>query len=264
MTDISSTSVSWRTVRDIMIAYHEGLPVESFRRPPGLVEAELCMPSGLQATDACPIKNPPDLFVSNRLPSKEDDWWTMAEIDTRTDKLAGPLTPEEFVESRFYLQIPEGLSAWEQNQALEWAKELEDASSDEAPTEQTDVRDLPLAITSPAKAEQVSGDLPILGRAFSLNFISYRLEFRYDTDSSDWQTILVSDNSVPEGLLGTWLTEGLPPGLYSIRLILDDEREGESETRVQILLVPGVGEDTFDNPDPEPKEDEPINGEDTG
>ncbi|MCH8160784.1 MAG: penicillin-binding protein [Chloroflexi bacterium] len=257
MTDISSTSVSWRTVRDIMTTYHEGLPVENFRRPAGLVEAELCMPSGLQATDACPVKNPPDLFASDRLPAEEDDWWTVAEIDTRTDKLAGPLTPEEFVESRFYLQIPEGLSAWEQHQALEWAKELESASSDEAPTETTDVRDLPIAITSPAEAQQVTGDVPILGRAFSRDFISYRLEFRYDTLAGDWQPIIASENSVPEGILGIWLIEGLPPGLYSIRLVLDDERAGESETRVQILLVPALVDDTGDSPKPDPKEGEP-------
>ena len=257
MTDISSTSVSWRTVRDLMITYHEGLPVENFRRPAGLVQAELCMPSGLQATETCPVKNPPDLFVSNRLPTEEDDWWTMAEIDTRTDKLAGPLTPEEFVESRFYLQIPEGLSAWEQHQALEWAKELEGASSDEAPTETTEVRDLPIAITSPARAEQVTGDISILGRAFSRDFVNYRLEFRYDTVTGDWQTIISSENSVPEGLLGTWNTEGLPPGLYSIRLVINDEREGESDTRVQILLVPPLVDDHDDSPKPDPKDGEP-------
>ena len=264
MTDISSTSVSWRTVRDIMVAYHEGLPVETFRRPPGLAEAKLCMPSGLQATDSCPIQSEPDLFVSTRLPSKEDDWWTTAQIDTRTNKLAGPLTPEEFVESRFYLQLPEGLSAWERNQALEWAKVLEGASSDEAPTETTNVRDLPIAITSPGRAQQVTGNIPILGRAFSRDFISYRLEFRYDTQPGDWQTMFTSQISNEDGTLGVWLINGLPPGLYSIRLIVNDEREGEIEVRVQVLLVPPLIDDPSDDPTPEPKKDEPIKKDDSG
>lgn len=254
MTDISSTSVSWRTVRDVITTYHEGLPVEQFRRPPGLVEAELCAPSGLVATETCPIKNPPDLFVADRLSSAEDDWWLVAQIDSRTNKLASEFTPAEFIEERLYLQLPEGLGSWETNQALEWAAELEDASSDEVPTETTDVRDLPMAITSPIRAEQVSGDVVIEGRAFSESFVSYRLEYRYDTLAGDWQPIIEVQNSVPEGVLGIWNTDGLPLGLYTLRLVISDEAAGESEQRVQVLLVGVVEPEPDNSPKPDPKE----------
>ncbi len=273
MTDITSTSVSWRTVRDIMTTYHEGLPVEGFSRPAGLVETELCMPSGLlvpKAEDedqasACPVKNEPDLFVSERLPSKVDDWWSVVEIDSRfPERLAGPLTPEEFVESRFFLELPDGLSAWETNQALEWAEEIEEASADEAPTETTDIRDLPIGITSPATAEQVMGDVVIEGRAFSESFVRYRLEYRYDTQVGDWQPIIEVVNSVPEGVLGIWNTDGFSPGLYTIRLVLDDEAAGETEVRVQVLLVPNLEPeptpDADEGPKPDPKEEEAEDG----
>ncbi len=259
MTDISSTSVSWRTVRDVMTTYHEGLPVEQFSRPPGLVEAELCAPSGLVATASCPIKNPPDLFVADRLPSAEDDWWVVAQIDSRTNKLASEFTPAEFIEERLFLQLPDGLGPWETNQALEWAEELEDASSEDVPTETTDVRDLPMAITSPTTAEQVSGDVVVEGRAFSESFVSYRLEYRYDTLPGDWQPIIEVQNSVPEGVLGIWTTDGLPLGLYTLRLVVNDEALGEDEQRVQVLLVGAAELDPDNSSEADP--DEPEDGE---
>jgi len=255
MYDINSTSVSWRATHDVLTSYHEGLPVEEFERPPGLITGQACMPSGVRASDSCPIRTQPDLFVADRL-KEGNNWWTVAEIDARTGKLASDVTPREFVLRRSYLSLPEGLSAWERHQALQWANQSPQSSPEPVPTEVTEIRDLAIAITSPGETSQVSGLVRVDGRAFSTDFIDYRLEYRYDTQPGDWQTIMVSNNSVPEGLLGLWSTEGLSSGLYTIRLVLNDERQGESEVRIQVLLV-GSGDDEGggDNPDPPEADD---------
>ncbi|MEX0786006.1 MAG: penicillin-binding transpeptidase domain-containing protein, partial [Dehalococcoidia bacterium] len=237
MTGITSTSVSWRAVRDLQVAYHEELPVESFTRPAGLVEGQVCIPSGLKADKDCAVKSQRDLLASDSLPGQDDSWWTVAEIDTRTGKLASALTPERFVEERFYLALPEGLGSWPRNQALEWARELESASAEEPPTESTDASDLPSAIISPASAAQLQGPVPVSGRAGSQDFVAFRLEYRYDTEPGDWVLIIRRDIQVAEGILAVWDTTGLPFGLYTLRLVVEDEELGEQEDRVQVLLI---------------------------
>ena len=237
MTDITSTSVSWRTVRDFMVDYHQDLPVETFTRPDGLTTASVCMPSGLKATDACPRKTPNDLFATGSLPQEEDNWWTTARIDTRTGKLASELTPEEFVEERFFLRIPENVTGFARHQAEEWASELDLSSSEEPPTETTDIEDLPIAITSPAPQSQVNGIVSISGRAASPDFQSYRVDYRFDLGGEDWVTIGSSSRAVPDGTLIIWDTRTLEPGLYSIRLVVNDAERGEIITRVQLIVT---------------------------
>ena len=252
MTGISSTSVSWRTVRDFLVVAHEGLPVEQFTRPPGLVEAETCVASGLKPTDACPMTTPPDLFVAESLPEAEDNWWTLVRIDARTGLLAGPLTPDEFVEEQSFLQLPEGLSAWERNQALEWAEVLA-TSADEPPTDVTTASDLPIAISAPARGEQISGLVDISGRASSNDFAGYRLEYRFDTIPGDWIVFAEGSAPVEDGVLGTWDTTVLPLGLYSLRLVMDDERLGESSTRVQVLVISAIPPTPTESPPATPE-----------
>jgi membrane peptidoglycan carboxypeptidase len=236
MFDISSTSVSWRTVRNFMVEYHQDLPVEPFTRPGGLVKASVCIPSWLKPTEACPATTPDDLFAASSLPEREDDWWTVARIDTRTGKLASELTPDEYIEERRFLRLPEGLPEFQRDQALAWAFLLH-GSLDEVPTEQTQESDIPLAITSPANGASVQGVVTITGRARSSDFASYRLEFRSEAEAGDWTLISESDSPVADGPLGTWDTSALPPGLYTIRLVLVDEKRGEIITRVQVLLA---------------------------
>ncbi|MCH8994268.1 MAG: penicillin-binding protein [Chloroflexi bacterium] len=250
MFDISSTSVSWRTVRDFMIEYHQDLPVEPFIRPDGLVTAETCVPSGLRPTNACPLTTPGDLFASASLPQADDDWWVVAEIDTRTGKLASDLTPPQFVEEHRFLQLPEGLSAFERNQALEWAEQLETGVG-EAPTERTELSDLPIAITSPANASSVQGVVTITGRADSPDFVSYRLEFRFQGDISDWSIITESDHPVPDGTLGSWDTRLLTAGVYTVRLILVDGELGDVIARVTLLVLP-QGDEALPTTEPGP------------
>jgi len=239
MTGISSTSVSWRTVRDLHIYYHQDLPVESFTRPAGLVEGETCVPSGLKPTDACLFTTPSDLFAAGALPEADDTWWQTVRIDTRTGLLASEVTPEQYVTEQSFLGLPEGLSNWEENQALEWAEVLE-ASADDIPTEETQEADIPAIISSPAEGASVSGMVSITGRARSADFLSYRLEFQSPAAPGEWLFIAQRDVPVADGPLGTWNTVGLAPGLYTIRLVLGDAKLGFIVTQVEVLLGPAA------------------------
>ena len=60
-------------------------------------------------------------------------------------------------------------------------------------------------------------------------------------------------------MLGIWTTDGLPLGLYTLRLVVNDEALGEDEQRVQVLLVGAAELDPDNSSEGDP--DEPEDGE---
>ncbi len=236
MTGITSTSVSWRTVRDIMVEYHNDKPVVPFTRPEGLVKASVCIPSWLKLTASCPKGTPEDLLAARSLPQRDDDWWALARIDKRTGKLASELTPEAFVEERRFLQLPPGLPDFVRDEALAWAVLLGAGGAGGVPTEQTQESDIPAAINSPLNGDQISGVVTVSGRASSAEFVSYRLEIQGD-DQSGPELLMESTTPVADGVLGNWDTSGLPDGVYTLTLVVTDAALGDVSYRVQVLLV---------------------------
>ena len=248
MRNVSSTTVSWPIVRDFMAEYHEDLPVLRWTRPSGVVEASVCILSGLKPTPEdrpnCPT-TPEDLFAQRSPPEREDDWWTLARIDTRTNLLASERTPDRFVEERYYLQLPDGLSEFERGQAEEWVGVLNKMDGrvvtlGEPPTEETREEDIPMRISAPEDGIQVEAGttVTITGRASSGQFLSYELQYRPDTGApNDWTLITSSAEAVEDGTLAIWDTSGLAPGTYTIQLVLVDELLGELTTEVQVEVV---------------------------
>ena len=143
MHNITSTSVSYRTVHDFMQQALADTPPSDFARPEGLVEADVCEPSGLKATAACgrTIKNE---LPTDKAPSRADDWWRSVRVDKRNGLLATDRTPPEFVEERRGFVIPESVQGFARTQAEEWARILgvgalpTEQSPEEAPTVATE------------------------------------------------------------------------------------------------------------------------------
>jgi membrane peptidoglycan carboxypeptidase len=123
MFNITSTSVSYRTVRDFMVQALADTPATKFQRPDGLVETDVCEPSGLKATSACGrvVKNE---LPKDKVPARSDDWWREVRIDKRNGLLATDRTPAEFVEVRRTFVIPGGVQGFARSQAEEWARIL--------------------------------------------------------------------------------------------------------------------------------------------
>lgn len=216
MTNILSTSVSWRTVRDFAIAFHENLPVEDFAKPEGLVRGSVCVPSGLKVTSGCGKTTPEDWFATTSFPQRDDDWWTSGRIE----------------------RIPEGLSEWAREQAQEWASVLG--------RRPTTGQSVPVAITSPESAAPVDGLVIVRGRANSENFQFFRLEYQ-PSGSDSWVLISQTGQPVDDGTLGVWDTSALTPGIYTLRLTVVDTGAGEISTRIDVLVL--APDDTEPTPD---------------
>lgn len=257
MVNIFSTSISWRLWHDFMVFAHEhlDLPATQFRKPPGVIERELCWPSGRLPSELCPRFNRyTGLFAEDVLPRNQeelatmvDDWWRLVHIDSRTGLLATDTTPSAFVIEDLRLALPrdeiylydedgEEIEVWEGLQ--DWATQNGIAGL-LAPTESSSPDSTLVRVIAPSAAKTVSDTTLIVGTAASPDFQQYVVEWRRDMPSTPWIRINTSTDPVPGGILASWDTLSVPNGSYSVRVVLTDEKRGDLQFIVPVIVDNG-------------------------
>ena len=241
--NIYSTSIAFRAARDTLVTWYDGRPGTAFRRPETVVEETVCVPSGLKPTPLCG-KTTKDLFAKDNVPTQDDNMWQRVRIDGRTGLLASAGTPAQFVQEQVMLVLPAEFLKTEdlKKAAQEWADALgiplaptEVSPATGAPGTNTD---LPALIFTPAPGQTVTGLVPVNGRASSTTFVSYRLEYGQGAAPATWTPIQESTSKVESGPLGIWNVQALPPGLYTLRLVVTDRTRGQMITTVTVNAGP--------------------------
>jgi hypothetical protein len=262
--NIFSTSISFRAMRDTIVAAYAGRPGTAFSRPAGVVEETVCVPSGMRPSPLCG-KTTKDLFVKDKLPAQEDTWWQRVRVDVRTGLLATPGTPPQFLEEKVMLVLPPELVKNEDDRkrADEWAHAL---GLTVAPTESSTAiagvplpgitipnipavpgnpggaaNDLSAAILSPTSGQTIAATVPVIGRALSTGFESYRLEYGKGASPSAWTPIAQSNTPVQAGTLGAWNTTALAPDTYVLRLTVQDRQRGQVVATVSVSVGGAAG-----------------------
>ena len=232
--NIYSTSISWRAMHDVFVAAMQGRATTAYQRPKGIVEATICVPSGLKPTSLCG-KTTTDLFVKDKLPTQDDNWWQRVRIDIRNNLLAGPSTPSQYVQEFVMLVLPADMLDTEDEKkiAQEWAQAL---GLPLAPTETSGGASSEVAaiISQPSAGANVSGVVQVTGRASSPAFQSYRLEYGAGAAPASWTQIVQRSTEVSSGTLGSWNTAGLEPGTYTLRLVVVDRQRGQLSATVTV------------------------------
>lgn len=75
MVNIFSTTIAGRTWHDGMLAALEGRPQQDFQRPPGLVQATVCVPSGLTPRPGVSCPTVTGTFAAEALEKRNEHWW---------------------------------------------------------------------------------------------------------------------------------------------------------------------------------------------
>ena len=93
-----------------------------------------------------------------------------------------------------------------------------------------------LRITSPRPNEALSGrQVTVVGSVGGSGFLSYKLEYGAGNSPQEWTEVAHSTQPVQEGILGTWNLEGLPFGIYTLRLsVFLEELPNPVEHRVTV------------------------------
>jgi membrane peptidoglycan carboxypeptidase len=231
MYNITSTSISYRALRDFMIAALEEVPASQFERPGGLVDLETCTPSGLKADAECGRKTR-NLLPEATAPKQEDDWWKRVKVDIRNGLLATELTPPQFIQERFGIAIPESVTGFARTQAEEWLRTLNAGST---PDERSSGQ-LPVQLNSPRQGALLSGTVTITGKADDPDFVAYRVEYGQGNPPLAWTVLLRSEQRQPGGGLAIWKVDGLPAGTYTLRLVMETKSRGELSTFITVRI----------------------------
>jgi len=82
-------------------------------------------------------------------------------------------------------------------------------------------------ITSPVPDQTVTGQVVVQGGANTLNFAEYKFEIKSPATGDAWVVVATNNVAVPDpGFLGTWDSTSLPPGKYTLRLVVIDLNGG--------------------------------------
>jgi membrane peptidoglycan carboxypeptidase len=95
-------------------------------------------------------------------------------------------------------------------------------------------------ITQPVDGAQVTGQVAVVGSADGAGFVGYVLEYAAGEQppEPDWVFMAPpSLQSVTDGRLAVWQTDGLQPGIYSLRLSVADASGGVHRAQARVVLM---------------------------
>jgi penicillin-binding protein 1C len=119
----------WHQAIRAMLA---GKPEQTFHRPAGLSQVEICTLSGLLPTDACPYRKL-EWFIEGTEPARADTYYRKVTINSATGTLAGPDTPSQQRIDTLALDLPPGAANWAREKGLLLWSDLQRASANTAP-----------------------------------------------------------------------------------------------------------------------------------
>jgi membrane carboxypeptidase/penicillin-binding protein PbpC len=111
MTDVTGVSGAGPIWNQFMRHIHKTLSEQAFARPSGIIQREVCVPSGLVPTPQCPRRRL-ELFISGTEPTAYDNLYQRVTIDTANGAPADDQTPPERRAERLYLLLPQEARDW--------------------------------------------------------------------------------------------------------------------------------------------------------
>jgi membrane peptidoglycan carboxypeptidase len=220
------------------------LPTANWTMPPGVSKLDICSPSGLLPTLACPNVTS-DLFLDGNEPTGPDMLYRTFRVNRETGLLATVFTAPELVEERTYLVLPEEAQQWGKLAGLPVPPQ--DYDRIQPPDVLANVQ-----ITAPAQFAVVRGVVTIQGTAGGDAFSYYQLQAGQGLNPQDWLPVGNKGSApVKSGPLGVWDT-GKENGLFALRLqvVRQDQR-----LETAILQV------TVDNTPPHVRILSPVDGQ---
>jgi membrane peptidoglycan carboxypeptidase len=246
MKDVTGLSGAAPIWNEVMKLYHQDLPVQTWLRPPGLVDVEIDSVSGLLPTENSPVKVR-ELFLEGTEPKVPDNVHQVYRVNRETGKLAVTgCTPPELIEEQVYEIFPPVARDWvAETNIPQPPREYDDTCS-------SAVAAGPVAITFPRPYEYVSGGLVITGSARLDGFSFYRLEYGPGLSPLSW-SVLGGDHHSPvdNGPLEFWDTAPVEEGLYTLQLTVVRGDQSLQQHAVQLTVDNTPPEIEVLNPEPD-------------
>ena len=186
------------------------LPPDGWNPPAGITQMDVCDPSGLLPTEACPTVVR-EVFANGSEPTQPDNLYRVYEINRETGFLATVFTPPQLVEQRVYMNFPPEARTWAEANGFSTPPDSYDAI-------QPVTSNPNVYISSPAMFGDVHGEIEIKGTAAGENLDYFRVLVGQGLNPQNWVQVGEDSKSlVLDGILATWDTSDLN-GLYAVQL----------------------------------------------
>lgn len=247
-----------------MTQYLSAQTAVNFVRPPGIIDAEICLDSGVQSGPNCPDRRRTERFAGDQLPLPHDDHFlTRAAVDRWTNLLANEHCSEAIYEATFVNLLVSGrdnVQVREQRDATQW---VQNTPTGQAWAERNAIS-LPLrlppeeacdantprpeiAISQPSQGDEVSGIVDVRGTAKGPNLAGHIVEWGISADPGGWGVVRgLQPGQVEDGLLAQWdLSTNDAYGPLTLRLIIvgpsnpytPEDDPIMQEARVTVILL---------------------------
>ncbi len=209
MQEVAGANGAGTIWRDIMEQAHAGKPPQPFERPSSVEEVEICRSTGL-AIAGCQDAFA-EWFVSGNAPQPKPGQYVTVTVGGDGSCLATDLTPAaERRQMTFLLPPPE---------ARDWSGPQPPTRPCSAPASADGTTtpagpDVVAAIDAPAAGSTVGSTISVTGSAAGY----YTLSYGAGEQPTTWTPIVSGLGGVAHGMLGTWETDPLPNGVYTLRL----------------------------------------------
>ncbi|QWK10833.1 MAG: PBP1A family penicillin-binding protein [Thermoflexus hugenholtzii] len=233
VTGITGAAPVWH---DVMEEAHRilNLPPREFRRPPGIIELEICLDSGTRPSPYCPPdRRRVEVFAADQPPpGPEHDLWQLVVLDGATGLRYAEGCPGPPIERVFYIVPEEG--RW-------WAEQRQ---IPQPPSEVCTAAIPQVIIRWPNESTVVRGIVPVQGTVWIPDFAYYNVEWGIvGADGVAWQWLSGPHLApVRDGQITVWDTSGLPTGWYALRVTAFNRAGqvfvGEVRTYVDNGIVP--------------------------
>jgi len=227
---------------DFMERAHTLAPTQpqSFARPDGLVDAEVCPVSGERRTDLCPPAKK-ELVLKEKAGRGECPVHHHVAVCSASGKLATDFCPLETVERRAYEDYGAAFDAWASKRGLAIP-----------PRESCPIHTAPTKVSLAFPGSPLSGIVQITGSTEVGEFAYYMLQYGTGENPQDWFPLVGQTSSaVRDGILAVWDTREWRDGVYTVRLIVANQRGATLEARQVVELRNGV---PTQEPSPSPTE----------
>jgi len=196
---------------NLMEWLHDGLPVEAFPRPAGLVTEVVDGVSGKLPTAYSPWRMQ-ETFIEGTVPTEMDDVHRPFKICKQSGKLATVYCPPDQVEEVVFEIYPPEADDWVREQ------DIPQPPKDYCDIHGPNLAGADVAVTSPGLFQPVRGLVPIFGNVRPGGLQKYWLECAEGMSPTSWMPIGPEHgHRVDNNLLEHWDTQGLN-GLYTLQL----------------------------------------------
>jgi hypothetical protein len=208
---------------------NRGLPVEDWPEPPGITQMDVCDPSGLLPTGACP-EVVREIFLNGSEPAAPDNLYRMVQINRETGRLATVFTPAALVEEKVFLVIPSSARTWAEAAGLPLPPQEYDAIQPPAPSAVANIQ-------SPVLNSFVNGEVVVRGTAAGERLRFFQLLVGQGLNPQTWFQVGQDGMSpVEAGILGVWNTRDIDDGLYAVRLLIARQDQTLETATIQVTV----------------------------